>query len=417
MERKDRSKRGPEVSEKTSSGEENVEKPRFSWPRWMEFLKGVVQKVLLTLRSPVRKAKGAYAHLFKPEGDISPIDDIKGAFRHIPLRRGWLGYMLFGIILAVYFLSGVYTVTPGEEAVATIFGREVRGQISEGLHYRLPWPFEAIEKVNVMEIRRVDVGVSFSEEPLLFPKGRSQSTAGEQKGHAGHGASSTTPAGSTKPRPKTASAENQFLTGDENIIEIRMNVQYRVKDASDYLFNLNSPDFLIPKVTRTVLTEILGGMVVDDLLTVAKSQVQKRIALKTQRMLDGYGAGLQIVSINLQEVNPPKAVAQAFRDVSSAKEEREERINKAQGYWNAVIPEARGKAHKMISNAEGYREEVINRAHGDAEKFVAMLKEYREAKEVTEYRLYLETIEKILSRTKKFVVDSKKEQVNIKFVK
>jgi membrane protease subunit HflK len=152
-------------------------------------------------------------------------------------------------------------------------------------------------------------------------------------------------------------------------------------------------------------------------LTVAKAQTQKRIARETQKMLDEYRTGLYIINVNFQEVNPPKEVAQAFRDVASAKEEREEKINKAQGYWNAVIPEARGKAHKTISNAEGYRQEVINRSRGDAEKFSVMLTEYRRAKSVTGDRLYLETIEKVLAKAKKFVVDSKKERVNLKFVK
>ncbi len=196
-----------------------------------------------------------------------------------------------------------------------------------------------------------------------------------------------------------------------------MNIQYRIKDASDYLFNVNSPDSLVPDVARAAVTEILGGMRVDDLLTVAKSRIQKMIAQEAQKMLDEYRSGLYILNANLQEVNPPKEVAQAFRDVASAKEEREERINKAQGYWNAVIPEARGKAHKTISDAEGYKEEVMNVARGDAEKFSAMLGEYRRAKDVTEYRLYLETAEKIFAKAKKFVIDSKKERVNLKFVK
>jgi membrane protease subunit HflK len=196
-----------------------------------------------------------------------------------------------------------------------------------------------------------------------------------------------------------------------------MNIQYRIKDTSDYLFNVNSPDSLIPSAARAALTEILGGMRVDNLLTVAKAQTQKRIAHETQKMLDEYRTGLYIINVNLQEVNPPKEVAQAFRDVASAKEEREEKINKAQGYWNAVIPEARGKAHKMISDAEGYRQEVINRASGDAEKFSVMLTEYQRAKGVTEDRLYLESIEKVLAKAKKFVIDSKKEKVNLKFVK
>jgi membrane protease subunit HflK len=207
------------------------------------------------------------------------------------------------------------------------------------------------------------------------------------------------------------------LTGDENILEIRMNIQYRIKDTSDYLFNFNSPDSLVPYAARSAVTEIFGGMQVDNLLTVAKAQLQKRISRRTQKMLDEYRTGLYILNVNLQEVNPPTEVAQAFRDVASAREEREEKINKAQGYWNAVIPEARGNAHKIVSDAEGFKEEAINYASGDAEKFTAMLKEYRGAKEVTEYRLYLETIEKILARAKKFVIDSKKERVNLKFVK
>ena len=162
-----------------------------------------------------------------------------------------------------------------------------------------------------------------------------------------------------------------------------MIIQYRIKDASDYLFNLNSPDSLVPYAARAAVTALFGGMRVDNLLTTAKSQIQNRIARKSQNMLDAYGAGVQVVSVNLQEVNPPKGVAQAFRDVASAREEREEKINKAEGYRNAVIPEARGKAHKLISEAEGYREEVTNRRRGDAEKFLAMLEEYRGAEDIT----------------------------------
>ena len=417
MERNEQSKKGREVSEETLRKEKNNEEPRPSWPYWRDIFKEIVQKILLTAKYLGRKARSAYTNIFRPEGDIGPLDDIKGAFRHIPLSKRGLKYLLTGTIFTVYLLSGVYTVEPGEEAVARIFGKETRHAITEGLHYRLPWPFEAVEKVNIMEIRRVDVGVPFSEEPLLFPKKRAsspRSAVGEHGRHEGHGAPS---GGSRNPRPNPTAAKNQLLTGDENILEIRMNIQYLIKDTSDYLFNVNSPDSLIPYAARAAVTEIFGGMLVDNLLTTAKAQLQNQIAQKTQKMLDEYRSGLHIINVNLQEVNPPTQVAQAFRDVASAKEEREERVNKAQGYWNAVIPEARGKAHKMISNAEGYKAEVINRASGDAEKFSTMLNEYQRAKDVTEYRLYLETMEKVLARAKKFVLDSKKERVNLKFVK
>jgi membrane protease subunit HflK len=417
MERNEQSTDRPDDGENTLTDENIAPAPNSSQSHRKEFVKGLMQKILLVFTTLARNAKSAYTSIFKAHGDVSPMEDIKGAFKHIPLKKKGLGYLLGAFIFSVYLLSGVYTVEPGEVAVSRIFGKEVRQSIPEGLHYRLPWPVEAIEKVNVSEIRRVDVGLPSSEGTLLFPKKGSSAPragAGNKGGHEMHGRISTA---SESPDPNPMPARNQFFSGDENILEIRMNIQYQIKDASDYLFNINSPDSLVPSAVRAAVTEFFGQMPVEDLLTVAKSQIQKRIALKAQNMLDGYGTGLYIVSVNLQEVNPPKDVAQAFRDVASAKEEREEKINKAQGYWNTVIPEARGKAHKLISAAEGYQEEVINQARGDAEKFSAMLSEYQRAEKVTEYRLYLETIEMILAKAKKFVVDSKKERVNLKFVK
>jgi membrane protease subunit HflK len=400
------------------AAEEVADDPtRASRPSKKEQIKGIVQKILLVFKKPVIKIRDAYVKIFKAEEDERLIDDIKGAFRHIPLRKKGVIVLLGGVILAVYLLSGVYTVKPGEVAVSTIFGKEVRQAITAGLHYRLPWPFEAIEKVNVSEIRRTDVGVASSEGSLLFPKKAMAELlpqAGGGGGHGAHGSLSEPPkAAETIPSP----AKNQFFTGDENILEIRMNIQYQIKDASDYLFGMNSPDSLVPVAAHAAVTEFFGSMPVEELLTVAKSQIQRRIAQRAQSMLDEYRAGLYIVNVNLQEVNPPQEVAEAFRDVASAREEKEETINKAQGYWNTVIPESRGNAHKLISDAEGYGEEIINQSQGDADKFSSMLNEYQRAKTVTEYRLYLETIEKILAKAKKFVVDSKKERVNLKFVK
>jgi membrane protease subunit HflK len=400
------------------NGEEPVED---TWivarSSWKQRVTGFVKNVLQRIKNLLIKSRDLGINLFRTEDDFRLMDDIKGAFRHIPLRKKGVAALVGGLVLAIYFLSGVYTVAPGEVAVATIFGKEVRQEIAEGLHYKIPWPFEVVEKVNVSEIRRIDVGAMDSESSRLFPKKSLAEILPAAGGHGGHGAPISSPETPAAANSVFLSAQNQFFTGDENILEIRMNIQYQIKDASDYLFNMNSPDALVPDATRAAVTEFFGLMPVEDLLTVAKSQIQKRIAQKAQSMLDEYGTGLHIVSVNLQEVNPPKDVAEAFRDVSSAREEREEKINKAQGYWNTVIPEARGNAHKLISDAEGYNQEAINQARGDADKFSAMLDEYRRAKIVTEYRLYLETIEKIMSKANKFVVDSKKERVNLKFVK
>lgn len=415
MEKNDHLDNGTDALKEPFDPPKDEGEPGPSWgSRFEQVLKWFFAGPLLLGANLWEGIRSTYINLFKSDGEVSLKDDIKGAFRHIPLRKKGFGYAAILFVMAAYLMSGVYTVEPGEEAVARLFGKDLGQTITEGLHYRLPWPFESTEKVNVMEIRRVAVGIPVSEEPLLFPRTSLQASSSGGGGHGGHGAHSSA---AKTPSPQPVSARNQFFTGDENILEIKMNIQYRIKDASDYLFNVDSPDELVPDIGRVAVTEIFAGTKVDDLLTTAKSQIQRRISLKMQRMLDEYRAGLQIVNVNLQEVNPPKDVAQAFRDVASASEEREEKTNKAQGYWNTVIPEARGKAHKLISDAEGYREEVVNRASGDADKFLTMLKEYQGAKEITEYRLYLERIEKVLAKAKKFVIDSKKERVNLKFVK
>lgn len=412
----DKSSQGYEDNKVPLMGEKGnaSEKGNRSWFRRQKLLMETAKKPIWFFWNLGLKSKHAFFNLFKTHDEISPLDDIKGAFGHLSPKKKGLAWGVFMLSLGAYLLSGVYTVEPGEEAVARIFGREVLKTIKEGLHYRLPWPIESIEKVNTMEVRRLDLGIQLSDKPRLFPRDGSIPATKAEETHVSQGMQ---PEAGEKQGLEHVTAKNQFLTGDENILEIKMNIQYRIKDSSDYLFNMNSPDSVIPYAARASITEIFGRMKVDDLLTVAKAQIQRMIERKTQKMLDEYGTGLHIINVSLQEVNPPKEVAQAFRDVASAKEEREEKINKAQGYRNAVIPEARGKAHKMVSNAEGYREEVINRARGEADKFSAMLTEYSKAKDVTEYRLYLETIEKILSHAKKFVVDSKKERVNLKFVK
>ncbi len=417
MDRHDLPKDRPSESEATAAEDRLDESKKTNREPWKQRFNEILPAMITFVFTLAKKIKAAFSHIFKDDEDIRLIDDIKGAFRHIPLQKRGMVMLFAGFILAVYLISGVYTVEPGEEAVSTIFGKQTRQSINEGLHYHFPWPFETIEKVNVSEIRRVNIGATRTERPLLFPK-KSLADAKIERGasgdHSAHG--NFTKASQTAGTP-ILSSKNQFFSGDENLLEIRLTIQYQIKDAADYLFLTSAPDFLVPSAVRAAVTEFFGQMPLEDLLTVAKSQIQKRIAQKAQKMLDDYGAGLYILNVNLQEVNPPEEVAEAFRDVSSAKEEREEKINKAQGYWNTVVPEARGLSHKLISAAEGYRAEIINQANGEADKFSSMLTEYRLSKEVTAYRLYLETIEKTLAKAKKIIVDSKKERVNLKFVK
>lgn len=279
--------------------------------------------------------------------------------------------------LCLYFLSGVYVVNPGEVAIVNTFGKPIPSGFSEGLHYRFPWPIQTINVVNVSTIRREGVG-------LLLPEHQSIHSS-----------------------PDVV----QFLTGDYNIIDIQAVAQYRIKDPYLYLYGINFRDCqLVNEVVRSAITEIGGGMLVDDILTVGKERLQEMIRTKAQDLLDKYRSGLHLVGINLNKVYPPEQVAEAFRDVSNAKQDLEKKINDAWGYRNTVIPQARADSVRLNQEADAYRAEVVNKANGEAGRFNKMLTEYNKDRDksllnVTATRLYLESLEKVLSKVNKYIVD------------
>ncbi|MBI4321813.1 MAG: FtsH protease activity modulator HflK [Chloroflexi bacterium] len=321
------------------------------------------------------------------EGTIAA--DLRGAFGHI-LTNQHLETIVLGVLAAAYVLSGVYVVNPGEEAVVRRFGQVIDRRVGEGLRYRLPWPIEQADKVNVSQIRREGIGVTIPDHPTdIHPP-----------------------------------EDVQILTGDENIINAKVVVQYRVKDPADYLFKIAySADPLIRNAVKDALVTLGGRTNVDDLLTTGRPELQQALEGYTQKMLDQYESGLQVVNISLQEVNPPKEVADAFRDVASAREDRAKAINDAQGYQNSIVPEARGKAQRAIREAEGYKADVTNRAKGEAKRFEDTFTEYERslqasAEDVTRYRLYVEAMEKILPKVKKYVVDPGEngEKVNLRIL-
>ena len=321
------------------------------------------------------------ASLFQsdPGGAGSIKGDVCRAFANLSFRKIVSGGALIALLL--YVLSGVYVVNPGEVAVVRLFGKEVNQGISEGMHYRLPWPFQKVDIVNVATVRREGIGQLLAEHESIHSS------------------------------PEVI----QFLSGDYNIVDIQAVVQYRIKDASDYLYNVNYLDFqLINETIRSSITEIGGGMRVDDILTIGKERLQELIRTKAQSILDGYRSGLELVGINLNKVYPPEEVAEAFRDVSNAKQDREKAVNEAWGYQNTVIPQARGDAVTVIQKAEAYKVASINKASGEAGRFQQMLEEYEQAQQknvtdVTLTRLYLESMEKVMGKVKKFVVDPRND--------
>jgi len=304
------------------------------------------------------------------------VDDYGQKFRFPSEFLPWLKW-LFPLVLVVWLLTGIYIVRPGEQGVVRRFGEAVR--ITEpGPHYRIPWPIEKVDKPKVQQVRRIEIGfATISPGP---------------------------PA-----RYQFHPEESLMLTADEQIIDAQIIVQYKIKDATEYLFNvknLEGPQGTIKDAAEVALRQVVGQRPIDDVLIEEKAPVEDDIRELLQEIIDKYEGGIQIKEVKLQTVQPPKEVAAAFSDVVSAKEDKERLIQEAEGYNEDVIPKARGQQRSMVLAAEAYKAERMKRAQGDAEKFLAVLQEYEKAKEVTRKRLYLEMMEKVLPGIKKFVIGS-----------
>lgn len=283
-------------------------------------------------------------------------------------------FLLLGlvILLAVWLLTGVYMVGPGEEGVVRRFGRVV-ANTGAGLNYRLPGPIERVDVVDLAGIRRVNIG--FREvAPSHFEENL---------------------------------PESQMLSGDANILDVHVIVQYRVKDASQYLFKVRDPDTVVKAASEVALRHTVGQHPTDFTLVEARAEVENETRAFLQQLLDNYEAGVVVTEVKLQEVDAPKQVRDAFQDVVRAKEDKERLIRQAEGYAADVVPKARGQKEQAIREAEAYRQRRTIRAQGDAEKFLSVLAEYNRAPEVTRKRLYLETMETLLPDVEKIIVDSK----------
>jgi modulator of FtsH protease HflK len=268
-------------------------------------------------------------------------------------------------------MSGVYIVGPDEQAVVLRLGREV-GKSGPGLHYRMPWPIQTVEKVNVQNIRRLEVGFRTST-------------------------------GQTTRVPHEA----LMLTGDENIVEAQVIVQYRVLDPSKFLFRIRSPEETVRTTTEVALRSQVGSTTIDDVLTVGRAQVQDDTREFLQRLLDEYESGIAVTEVKLQVVDPPDQVKDAFHEVVRAREDRERLINQSQAYREDILPKARGEAQQIQRAAEAHREQRVIQAQGDVSRFKSVLEQYQLAPDVTRERIYLESIERILPALDKVILDEK----------
>jgi membrane protease subunit HflK len=290
-------------------------------------------------------------------------------------------YLVLGILGVLWILSGVYTVEPDEKAVILRFGK-LQEVVEPGLHYHLPSPIEIAIIRSVTRIYREEIGFQ-----TIDPG----------------------PPARYRQRPKEA----LMLTGDENIVSVEMVVQYKVSSVTDALFNVRglgafeaSNDGLIHDACEAALRQVVGRHGIDEVLTEGKLLVQTEIQEKLQELFNVYQCGLTVETVQLQSVGPPEQVDAAFKDVASAKEDREKLVNEARGYQNDIIPKARGEAERMLKEAEAYTVERVRRAQGDADRFGAVYAEYIKAPDVTERRLYIETMERILPKIQKYIVDA-----------
>jgi membrane protease subunit HflK len=296
--------------------------------------------------------------------------------RFLPGGGGKMISLVVVVLLALWAASGFYKVEPDEQGVVLRFGKWVKTTQS-GLNYHLPTPIESVLTPKVTRINRIDIGFRTSGD-----FGRSTST-------------------------RDVPEESLMLTGDENIIDIDFAVFWRINEAGRYLFNIQNPEQTVKAAAESAMREIVGHTEIATALAEGRQQVEVSARTLLQDVLNAYEAGIQITEVKLQKVNPPSAVIDAFRDVQRARADLERQRNEAEGYANDIIPRARGEAEQMIQQAEAYKQEVVARAEGDAARFLSVYKEFVLAKDVTTKRIYLETMEQVLSGMNKIVVDNK----------
>lgn len=271
-------------------------------------------------------------------------------------RGGWVVILIvFTLILGMWSLFGLYIIQPAEQGIETRFGQYKR-TTTQGWHWHLPFPFEKVQKVNVDQYRTV-------EHKALM------------------------------------------LTEDENLVNIELIVQYKITDSKSYVFNVADPDKTLYQATESALREVVGTSEMDDILTKERDRVAEDTKLSIQKMVDLYETGLIVTSVNMQNAQPPEEVQEAFADVIKAREDKERSKNKAEAYSNEIVERSGGTADKLRQEAQAYKSQIVARAEGETQRFLSVLAEYEKAPEITRQRLYLETMESVLSNTSKIMLD------------
>jgi membrane protease subunit HflK len=286
------------------------------------------------------------------------------------MKSAGIGAGLIAAVLALIWLgTGFFIVQEGQQAVITRFG-ELKGTREAGFNWRMPYPIERHETVALTQLRSIEIG----------------------RGSTGQA---------------TGLKDSSMLTQDENIVDIKFTIQYRLKSAADYLFQNRNPDDAVSKAAESAIREVVGRGTMDTVLNKDRESIQRDVVKSVQAQLDRYKTGIQIQTVNIQNVQPPEPVQAAFDDALKAGQDRDRLKNEGQAYANDVVPRAKGTAARLKEEADGYKANVIARAEGDGERFKSIQTEYQKAPQVTRDRLYLDAMQSIYSNVTKVVVDSK----------
>ena len=288
--------------------------------------------------------------------------------------------IILGAIFLLWIASGFYQVQPSEQGVILRLGKYVE-TTDAGLHYHLPYPFEEVYIVDTTKERSINIG-------------------------------------DTESTNKRASSidiftESHMLTGDENIVDINLTVVWNIKNAKDFLFKTRKPESTVRVAAQSVLREIIGQSRMEDVITGERDKIENDTKKELQQLLDGFETGVNIVRVKLQKADPPRQVIDAFNEVQRAKTDAERFKNEAEAYANEVLPKAEGEAIKRTQEAEAYKQAVISKAEGEAKRFSSVYDAYKTGKLVTSKRLYLETLEDILARTKKVIMEPGQRSSNM----
>jgi membrane protease subunit HflK len=280
------------------------------------------------------------------------------------------------ILLFIWLASGLYRVGPDEQGVVLRFGKFIK-TTQPGLHYHIPVPIETVETPKVTKVNRIDIGF------------RSERDSGFSTG------------GGVADVPQ----ESLMLTGDENIVNIDFSVFWVIKDAGKFLFEIQDPEGTVKAAAETAMREVIAKSDIQPILTEGRAKIEVETQEIIQSILDEYQSGIQVTQVQTQKADPPDQVIDAFRDVQAARADMERSKNEAEAYANDVIPRARGEAAKIMQAAEAYKQKVVAASEGEASRFLSIFNEYEKAKEVTQERMYLETMERVLADIDKVIIE------------